>query len=102
MIIDLSVAAYAVLFFWFITLERKARTEHRHHTRRLTYALTALFCIATLTCGLDFGQGYLLQVPASFMLIDQFMEHASRYPTPTPLLSLLGEWLSLQPLLSGS
>ncbi|KAJ7861046.1 hypothetical protein B0H13DRAFT_2355278 [Mycena leptocephala] len=56
-------SAYAVLFFWFITLERKARTDHRYHTRRLTYALTALFCIATLTCGLDFGQGYLLQVP---------------------------------------
>ncbi|KAJ7436077.1 hypothetical protein B0H11DRAFT_2295129 [Mycena galericulata] len=56
-------SAYAVSFCWFITLERKARTNHKHQTRRLTYALTALFCIATLTCALDFGQGYLLQVP---------------------------------------
>ncbi|KAJ7248804.1 hypothetical protein C8J57DRAFT_1522264 [Mycena rebaudengoi] len=56
-------AAYAVLFFWFITLERKTRPDHKYQTRLLTYALTALFCIATLTCGLDFGQGYLLQVP---------------------------------------
>ncbi|KAJ6524002.1 hypothetical protein B0H19DRAFT_1276697 [Mycena capillaripes] len=56
-------SAYAILFCWYITLERKARTDHKYHTRRLTYALTALFCIATLTCGLDFGQEYLLLVP---------------------------------------
>ncbi|KAJ7807523.1 hypothetical protein B0H13DRAFT_1928972 [Mycena leptocephala] len=56
-------SAYAVLFFWFITLERKARPNHRDTSRRLTYVLTALFCIATLTCGVDLGTVYLLLVP---------------------------------------
>ncbi|KAJ7194993.1 hypothetical protein GGX14DRAFT_575994 [Mycena pura] len=56
-------SAYAVLFFWFLTLERKARPDHKNNTRRFTYALTALFCIATLNCAVDFGQGYLLLVP---------------------------------------
>ncbi|KAJ7769833.1 hypothetical protein B0H16DRAFT_1881709 [Mycena metata] len=56
-------SVYAVLFLWYITLERKASNDHKYHTRRLTFALTALFCIATLTCAVDFGQGYLLQVP---------------------------------------
>ncbi|KAJ7762262.1 hypothetical protein B0H14DRAFT_2403641, partial [Mycena olivaceomarginata] len=53
---------YAVLFFWFITLERKARPDHKDNTRRLTYVLTALFCIATLTYGVDLGEEYLLLV----------------------------------------
>ncbi|KAJ7209984.1 hypothetical protein GGX14DRAFT_394787 [Mycena pura] len=56
-------AAYAVLFFWFLTLERKAEPDHKNNTRRFTYALTALFCIATLNCAVDFGQEYLLLVP---------------------------------------
>jgi hypothetical protein len=51
-----------VLFFWFITLERKARPDHKDNTRRLTYVLTALFCIATLTYGVDLGEEYLLLV----------------------------------------
>ncbi|KAJ7843168.1 hypothetical protein B0H13DRAFT_2097741 [Mycena leptocephala] len=55
-------SAYAVLFFWFITLERNARPDHKDNTRRLTYVLTALFCIATLTCGVDLGEEYLLLV----------------------------------------
>ncbi|KAJ6552941.1 hypothetical protein B0H19DRAFT_1377679 [Mycena capillaripes] len=56
-------SAYAVLFFWFLTLERKAKPDHKNNTRRFTYALTALFCIATLNCAVDLGQGYLLLVP---------------------------------------